>query len=307
MSIDSYIADTNLKRSRNNLKTRIFAFFILIFLIGLVVYSLLKTSTIIKFTNDVVPKKHSLENAIQTQLQGTTGDYAVVIKNLKTGENYSLNENKIYDSGSLYKLWVMAVVYKHLEAGTLKEDEILSEDIATLNNVFNIPADSAELTDGTITLSIHDALNQMITISHNYAALMLTNKIKLSKVAQFLKDYKNSSIGINGESPKTTASDIALFFEKLYKGELANLENTTKMIELLKKQQLNDKLPKLLPAGTVVAHKTGEIDYETHDAGIVYSEKGDYIIVILSDSSLPAAAADREAQISKAVYDFFNI
>lgn len=306
MSIDSYIAEINQRRSRNNFKTRIFAFFILIFLVGLVIYSLLNTSTVIKFTKDLTLNQ-KIDNAIQKQLEGTKGNYAIVIKNLKTGENYSVNENKTYDAGSLYKLWVMAAVYQQIQSGILDEDKILSEDTATLNEEFNISSDAAELIEGAITLSVRDALNQMITISHNYAALLLTQKVKLLQVANFLNKYgfKESSVGISGESPKTTASDIALFFEKLYKGELANQENTAKMIELLKKQQLNDKLPKLLPQGTHVAHKTGEIDYQTHDGGIVYSPKGDYIIVIMSDSNMPQAAADREARVSKAVYDFF--
>ncbi len=67
-------------------------------------------------------------------------------------------------------------------------------------------------------------LNQMITISHNYAALLLTEKVKLSTVAKFLQTngFKESNVGTNGEAPVTTPSDIALFLEKLYKGQLAN-------------------------------------------------------------------------------------
>lgn len=85
-------------------------------------------------------------------------------------------------------------------------------------------------------------------------------------------------MGINGENPTTTSFDIALFFEKLYKGELANEENTQKMLDLLKKQELNNKLSKYLPEEIDVAHKTGEIGWFSHDAGIVYTNYGDYSI-----------------------------
>ena len=127
-------------------------------------------------------------------------------------------------------------------------------------------------------------------------------------ISKFLAkfDFKESKVYSNGDDPQTTPSDIALFFEKLYKDEFADAENTAKMLELLKNQQLNNKLPKLLPEGTIIAHKTGEIDYFSHDGGIVFAPKGDYIIVVFSKSDIPAAAEDRIAQISKEAYNYFN-
>ncbi|MDO8638798.1 MAG: serine hydrolase [Candidatus Daviesbacteria bacterium] len=251
---------------------------------------------------------NNLEAAVLRSLVGTKGSYAVSIKNLQKNEKYNLKEHLQFDAGSLYKLWVMAEVFKQIESGALKESDILSEDIATLNNIFGISKENAELKEGTITLTISSALTQMITISHNYAAMLLTKRIKLSTVDLFLKrsGFDESKVGNVSESPKTTASDIALFFEKLYKGELANPENTIKMIDLLKGQKLNDKLPKNLPAGLEIAHKTGEIEYFSHDGGIVYTEKGDYIIVVLSKSDIPTAAEDKISQISKQVYDYFQ-
>lgn len=251
---------------------------------------------------------NTLGEVVKSILEGTTGTYGVAIKSLKNNNSYYLNEHKIFDAGSLYKLWVMAEAYEQIQSGSLKEDEVLSEDVATLNDKFYISAENAEQTEGTITLSVADALNRMITISHNYAALLLTERIKLSRVNSFLaaNGFSESKVGINGENPITSAFDISLFFEKLYKGELANMEYTNKMLDLLKKQQLNNKLPKYLPPGVVIAHKTGEINFFSHDGGIVYLPSGDYIISILSDSAIPLAAEDRIAQISKGVYGFFN-
>ena len=253
-------------------------------------------------------QNQSLKIEVDKALEGTNGTYGVALKNLKNNENYFFNEHKIFEAGSLYKLWVMAEVFHQIQKGELEESKVLSSSIADLNNKFNISSESAELTEGGITLSVNDALKQMITISHNYAAMLLTEKIRLSKVATFLEDngFKESNVGINGESPTTTASDIARFFEKLYKGELANQENTQKMIDLLKAQQLNNKLPTQLPQGVTIAHKTGEIGYFSHDGGIVYSPNGDYIIVVLSETDYPPGAEDRIAQISKAAYEYFQ-
>lgn len=257
--------------------------------------------------NKNLQKNNSLKDTVEYALVGKQGVYGIAIKNLKTGETFYSNEHKVFESGSLYKIWIMTTAYDQIQNKTLKEDEVLSEEIAVLNKEFNIPTESAELTDGIITIPVGNAIEQMITISHNYAALLLTKKIKLSNVVVFLKQngFTESKVGIDGSSPTSTPYDIALFFEKLYKGELANKENTEKMIDLLKKQQLNDKLPKYLPQDAVVAHKTGEIGWFSHDAGIVYSPSGDYVIVVLSESQFPPGAEDRIAQVSKAVYEYF--
>lgn len=250
----------------------------------------------------------NLKKAVENTLVGTKGNYGIVIKNLKTGESYFANEHKVFESGSLYKLWIMATVFSKIEERVLEDTEVLSRDIASLNRIFGIDSEVAELTEGSISLSIGNALNQMITISHNYAALLLTERIKLSRVAQFLKDkgFGESKVGIGGNVPVSTPADISLFFEKLYKGELAGQEYTDKMIDLLKNQKLNNKLPKNLPKEISIAHKTGELGWFSHDGGIVYTDKGDYIIVVMSESDKPAAAEDRIAQISEAVYQYFN-
>ena len=254
------------------------------------------------------PPSSGLKNAVSAALDGSHGSYGIFIKNLKTGESYTQNENQTFESGSLYKLWVMAVVYEQLKQGQLKDDQVLSQDAATLNKEFDIDPGSAEQTSGTITYSVDDALTKMITISDNYAAMLLTEKVKLSSVAKFLQVYgfNRSLVGTNGQTPVTTASDIALFYQKLYSGELADPTYTQKMLDLLKNQALNEKIPQYLPNNVDIAHKTGELDDDSHDAGIVYGPSGDYIIVVLSESDDPQLANERIAEISKNVYNYFN-
>jgi beta-lactamase class A len=251
------------------------------------------------------PTDTPLGSAVMKALEGTKGEYAVGIKNLKTGEEFYLNEHKSFDSGSLYKLWVMGETLHKVETNQLMLEDVLSSTIPELNRIFEISPENAELTEGGITMSVNQALNQMITISHNYAAMLLTQKNKVSTIRDWITDkgFKDSSVG---GQPSTTAHDMVLFFDKLQKGELANAENTQKMLEFLKKQQLNDKIPADLPNNIVIAHKTGELGLFSHDAGIVYTPKGDYIIAVLSKSDTPAAAEKRIADVSKAVYDYFQ-
>lgn len=249
--------------------------------------------------------KPNLTDTVQKSLEGTKGTYGIYIKNLKTGETYTQLDQMPFTSASLYKLWVMAVVVDRLEKGSMQRQEVLTADIVDLNKAFNIASESAELKEGKISLSTNSALSQMITISHNYAALLLAKKVGLASVAKFLKDNGFSESHI-GSPPQTSARDMGSFFEKLYTGKIGNNSQSSQMLTLLRLQQINDRIPGLLPEGIEVAHKTGEIDFYKHDAGIVFGKKSDYIIVLLSKTSSPKAAVDRMAELSKAVYDYFE-
>lgn len=281
----------------NNIFTQriLFWLILLIFIVAMSMYGIFNLSVKKELISPLstIQTENSLRNAVENALNGAKGTYGISIKNLKTGEAYSQNDHKAFETGSLYKLWIMVTAFKQIQEGKLTTEEVLSEDVNTL---------------GIVTMIVDDALNQMITISHNPAALLLTKKIKLSTVAIFLKEneFKESSLGISGGSPKSTSSDIALFYEKLYTGKFANKEYTDKMINILKNQKLKNGLPKYLPDESKTANKTGDIGWFKHDGGIVFTDQGDYIIVIMSESNYPQGAQERIALVSKAVFNYFN-
>ena len=286
------------------IKTKIFSG-LLIFAASILFFALLKGQYIFTPQIDKGASPKGLDQVVNDALASTEGTYGIAIKNLKTRENYYLNEHNQFEAASLYKIWVMATVFNQIEQGKLEEDEILTQDVSTLNSEFNIASEAAELTEGKVSFTTSEAINQMITISHNYAALLLSEKVGLSNVSKFLSknNFAESSLGV---PPQTTTYDIASFFEKLYRNELGSKENATKMLDILKKQQLNDGLPKYLSQDVQIAHKTGDIGPFKHDAGIVFSDKGDYIIAVMSESDSPLGAQERIAQVSKAVYNYFQ-
>jgi beta-lactamase class A len=197
----------------------------------------------------------------------------------------------------------MLTVFDQIKEGKLDYDTVMKSGVPELNKRFAIASDEAELKEGTVQMSVKEALDKMITISHNYAALLLTARVRLTTVNQELVKYKLTESKL--DPPMATASDILKFYELLYNGELIDKSYSKAMLDLLLRQQLNDRIPKYLPNTVPVAHKTGEIEGFKHDAGIVYTKNGDYIIVILSRSTNPLAAAEREAVLSRDVYNYF--
>lgn len=249
-------------------------------------------------------KNKELTQVVEKSLRGTHGTYGLVIKNLRTGEIYTQNEDRKFESASLYKLWVMGTAYYQIRNGILSPDDLLSQDVKELNRIFKIDDKLAEKTEGTITGTVDNLLEKMITISDNYSALLLTSKIRNSNISSFMKaqGYNDSKLG---QPPLTTPRDIAIFYEQLFNETLIDKNSSMAMLELLKKQQLNDRIPKYLPENVTIAHKTGELDSFKHDAGIIYG-KDPILFVALSESNSQAGAAERIALLAQDVYQYFE-
>lgn len=258
------------------------------------------------FVKENVQKKSiELEEIVQNELENASGTYSVAIKNLKTNEYYFYNERRQFETASLYKLWVMGAVFEEIEKGNINKAQNIGFEAEDINKRLDIATESAEITEGFVGDSVENALERMITISDNYSAHILYLTVGWSKIKNFLNYYEfNDS---SADLPiLTTSSDMLAFFEKLYQGDIVEKEASGEMLEILKRQQLNDRIPKYLPQNTQIAHKTGELGGLKHDAGIVFSEKGDYIIVLLSETNNQSDAAEIEAKVSKKVWDYFN-
>jgi len=309
------------KEKKLNKKTLLLIILLLFFGPGLIIFSLkvffdspIGNTNILNPLREIVEQKtfaSPVGNIAERNL--TNGRYAVFVEDLNTSDAYSLNKKEKFESASLYKLWVMAVVVKRLDEGSLSPDEVLSSPKIDLDKTLGLvekdasisgspsPSSSPEPED-FVTIALGDALTKMITVSDNYSALLLVNKIGATSVSKFLKDngLTNSSFG---SPPKTTAEDIAKFYRKLYNKEFVG---SNQMIELLKHQQINDRIPKFLPENLEIAHKTGELNGNKHDAGIVFTKTGDYIIVVLSDTNSEKVAAEKIADFSRDLYLYFN-
>jgi beta-lactamase class A len=246
----------------------------------------------------------SLKSTVSAELADRSGTYSVYYRNLKNGESFSVDAHRVYTAASLYKLWVMAAVYEQIRLGTIAEDEVLSQSVEYLNRQNDIDPADADLKTGAVTMTVKTALKQMITVSHNYAALLLTDRLGYTTLKEFpvKHGFRETTFG----EPKTTAFDAGLFMEKLYAGTLIDSGYSGKMLELLSNQKKTNKIPLLLPKKITVANKTGELGMYSHDAGIIYTEHGDYILVVMSETTAPKNAESVIATLSKKIYDIVS-
>src|SRR3990167_5965967 len=103
--------------------------------------------------------------------------------------------------------------------------------------------------------------------------------LKNTDLSRKIADYHSRDKGIENY---TTAEDMALLLDKIYRRSLGNKNVSDQCISMLKLTRMNDRIPKYLPVDLTIAHKTGLENGVCHDAGIVFTNKGDIIIVVLT-------------------------
>ena len=191
---------------------------------------------------------------------------------------YTHDADVVFVAASLYKLGILAHIERLVDAGTLRYSdtiEIQPEDITD---------DGSYEIAGTV-MTVDEALEAMITISDNGTALALWHSLGPDNINSTLRALGLADFHIandDNDDNTATARVIGQYFTLLAQRKLVSAAASDRMLARLERQQVNDRLPAELPAGTVVAHKTGNLGFATHDAGIVYTPAGPRIVVGLT-------------------------
>lgn len=246
------------------------------------------------------PTPLPLPVALEQYVAGLDGIYGVAARRLEGGEPVLINADRRYPSASLYKLLVMYRVFQRMEAGDLSPGETLTIQPRDMQD-----AGSDEGLSPGDSITVERALEAMITVSSNAASFALVRAVggwdytmgaaqELGMSSTYLDDYAWSS-----------PADMLGFLELLARRQLVNPSASDRMVDLMKRQQIDNRIPALLPESVEVAHKTGELGDVRNDAGIVFAGDGTYVVVFMSDEISPGQAVEAEARMSRMIYDRF--
>lgn len=100
----------------------------------------------------------------------------------------------------------------------------------------------------------------------------------------------------------STAREMGRVFELMAEGKLVSKAASDSMIEILKKQRVNNRIPRYLH-GVVVAHKTGDGQpYIANDAGIMWVKDQPIVLVVFTGRHRGTTAAVHDAVARVAAY-----
>ncbi|MHB9090553.1 MAG: serine hydrolase, partial [Chloroflexota bacterium] len=246
-------------------------------------------------------------------LDGLPGTFGVVVKDLKTGDTLVVNGDRPFATASLYKLWLAAEALRQGKQGQLD----LNQKVAVEERHWAEAEFDEKLPVG-LTVSIDRSLWFLITLSSNAAASLLNDYVSWSEVNGLMRDLGFSQSRMQPDSSlpdlgdwrdqrsSSTPNEMLRFFELAYQGKLVDKQVSDGVMYLLRNQQIDDRLSRNLPAGVVMAHKTGNLTGVVNDVGIIFGPTTDLYVGVMTDgadydSTMPALRG-----LGQALYDAAN-
>lgn len=110
------------------------------------------------------------------------------------------------------------------------------------------------------------------------------------------------------ENNVTTPADMNQLLEWIGTGQLSSQAASDGILDIMKRQQLRNRIPYLLPDQTVVASKSGTVGHVVNDVGIVYlpEKKGAFTITALSFGHASTKEGERMiARLAQTAYEHF--
>ncbi len=232
---------------------------------------------------------NELKRNLNTEIRSFNGQAGVVVEDLRTGRILVHQPSRPFPAASVIKVPMMTACFQAATEGKLD-----------LNSTVMVrPADKVsgsgvlKAMPGQREVRVSTLIDWMITRSDNTAANLLISRLGMgyynqhfqqmglsgTRLARPMMDFSQRKEGVENY---TTAQDMARVLRKLYRAEAVSPQASRAGLDLLRRQHLRDRIPALLPEGVPVAHKTGLERSVCHDAGIIFTPKGDLLVCVLT-------------------------
>lgn len=271
----------------------------------------------------VIPREKIRQ--IAAKLNGTLGLYVEV---LDTGEVFQLNPDVIFQSASIIKIPLLALLLKDVEGG--KPSWTSPHAISPANRVEG--SGVLKYLDKAYAPSLSVLAFLMIAFSDNSATNEIIDIVGMDHFNSFWDKcgYKSFSLGRKmmdfeaikaGRDNYMTASEAGMLLVQIAKGNCISPRISSNIRRMMMQQQSLYKLPALLPIcsvnsydddqmevpeGTVLAvNKTGELDGVQHDVGLfTLPDRRQYVIAAFTkDLKRDYDGIKTISEISLAVYE----
>jgi beta-lactamase class A len=240
---------------------------------------------------------------LEEQARRLPGRLGVAVRYLPNGPEYALRSAESFYPASVIKVPILAEVFAQAAEGHLDLDARIALTNQDRREGSGVPASLS----GGLALTVADLAELMIVVSDNTATAMLVRLVCAGNVNARMRTLGLVGTRVGGwwegddrntEQSATTPGDMLRLFELLWRGELVSLEASTRMLDMLGRQQFMG-LARYLPVDdlseaegrrnsrVLIASKSGEVNGVRNDVGLITARtaKGSraYIVSIFTN------------------------
>jgi beta-lactamase class A len=238
-----------------------------------------------------------------------------MLEDLREGGRIEHDADRVVPAASTRKVAIMLTTFAAAAHGELNLEQTVVIDGRFRDEIFS--GTLQHLTPG-LTLTLRDAVTLMIILSDNLATAHVLELVGLDRVNELCRHAGlAATVHRHALIPRlprdheldatntTTAADQAALYRAILAGTreesaAARIGCTRELcqlaLEILSAQQHRDLIPALLPAGTVVAHKTGMGWRDVSDGGIVFAAGRPRFLLVAYTDQLPEEFGVPQAQ-----------
>lgn len=229
----------------------------------------------VNYTRTYTPTDTGMSALISQYAQSHPGTFGVSFAELDGKKRHAgYEETKMFRTASTYKLFVAYGALKRVESGAWRWTD--------------------QIHGGR---SLTKCLDDMIVKSDNPCGETMLSKIGYKTLTNELKAIGLARSSFLGKVPETTAGDLTTFVGALQSGQLLSPSSTSTLLSAMKRNIYRQGIP--AGANGQTANKVGFLEGYLHDAAIVYSPSGTYVLSIMTEGSNWGAIADLTRQIEK--------
>ncbi len=271
----------------------------------------------------------SLRTKISKIADKAKGHVGVAIEDLVTSDTMSINNEYHYPMQSVFKFPLALAVLNEVDKGKLSLNQKIHLDKENLHRNTWSPL-REKYPKGNVNIALSEILNYTVSESDNNGCDILLDLIGgPAKVNRYIHNLgiREISIAVNEEEMHkdwsiqyknwTTPMAMVNLLSKFSRDSILSAKSKDYLWNVMVSTVTGaDRIKGKLPAGTIVAHKTGSsgankngISAATNDVGIVTLPNGRCyaIAVLISNSSADDNVRNNViADISKAVWDYFT-
>jgi len=256
-----------------------------------------------------------LKESIEQIIEASGAQVGLALRHLETDEELPLDADAYYVLASTFKVPVLVEAFFQISAGGLSLAERLplrTEDKNLPSGVLTFFEDGLQpsvrdlltlmiiISDNTATdilmkrLGIPAITARMAALGLNHLHVPLTVRgifnsmmpnadptqdlYKLEQEEQQAGPRHDSLAYQLGPANNVgTAREMTELLGLIFAGRTPDRAGSDGALGILLQQQLNDRLPRYLPAGVRVAHKTGTLSGVRNDAGIIYARDDSHV------------------------------
>ena len=259
----------------------------------------------------------TLQHLLDNDARHFRGKVALYAKDLRTGQTVAIDPDVPVNTASVIKVAIMLEAMYQVKEGTLSFDDMLplrKEDQVSGSGVLQLFHTPAQI-------NFETAIVLMITQSDNTAANLVLAHVGREHVNTRLRSLgfqvTTSIRPINrptegDQSPelkpfgigRTTAREMAGILESINRCDLGDAKLCGRMIDIMEHQFWRNCIPHYLEdadtteVASHVANKTGSLDHNRNDVGVVYTKDGPIVISAFTyDNSDTSWTPENEAEL----------